>query len=154
MGAAKPLTKALSRLVKVGQLRRVGHGLYDRPRFSNVLKRPAPVDLDAAVAALVRRDGIRIMPDGLVAANQLGLTNAVPREGQLCDGRSVKGRSRSMDERSGSGMQGRTSCSGRGKPSAPVVQALRWLGPAAAARQAGRFDVESPSPEPCEDRPL
>ena len=27
---------------------------------------------------LARRDGFRIMPDGLVAANQLGLTNVVP----------------------------------------------------------------------------
>ena len=66
------------RLVKAGRLLRVGRGLYDMPRFSKVLKRAAPVDLEAAIAAPARRDGIRIMPDGLVAANHLDLTNAVP----------------------------------------------------------------------------
>ena len=120
LGSRQAVDQALSRLVKADQLRRVGHGLYDKPRFSNVLKRPAPVDLNAAVAALVRRDGIRIMPDGLVAANQLGLTNAVPAKVSfVTDGHSR--RSRSMDERSGCGMQGRTSCSGRGS------QRLRWF---------------------------
>ena len=78
LGSREAVDQALSRLVKAGRLRRVGHGLYDRPRISNVLNRPAPVDLDAAITALARRDGVRIMPDGLVAANQLGLTNAVP----------------------------------------------------------------------------
>ena len=43
-----------------------------------MLNRPAPVELDAAIEALARRDGVQILPDGLVAANQLGLTNAVP----------------------------------------------------------------------------
>ncbi len=78
LGSREAIDQALSRLVKAGRLRRVGHGLYDRPRISRVLNRPAPVDLEAAIAALARRDGVRIMPDGLVAANQLGLTNAVP----------------------------------------------------------------------------
>ena len=87
LGSRVAVDQALYRLVKAGQLRRVGHGLYDRPRFSEVLKRPAPVDLDAAVAALARRDGVRIMPDGLVAANRLGLTNAVPAKVELRNGR-------------------------------------------------------------------
>ena len=78
LGSREAVDQALSRLVKAGQLRRVGRGLYDMPRISHVLKRSAPVNLDAAIAALARRDGVRIMPDGLVAANQLGLTNAVP----------------------------------------------------------------------------
>ena len=39
-------------------------------KFNKVLKRTAPVGLEAAITALARRDGIRIMPDGLVAANQ------------------------------------------------------------------------------------
>ncbi len=132
LGSRQAVDQALSRLVKVGQLRRVGHGLYDRPRFSNVLKRPAPVDLDAAVAALVRRDGIRIMPDGLVAANQLGLTNAVPAKVSfVTDGQSrtlkIDGRTIRFRHAGPNVMQW------AGKPSAPVVQALRWLGPAAAA---------------------
>ena len=78
VASRQAVDQALSRLVKAGRLRRVGHGLYHLPRISGVLKRPAPVDLDAAIKAIARRDGVRIMPDGLVAANQLGLTNAVP----------------------------------------------------------------------------
>lgn len=78
LGSRAAVDQALSRLAKSGDLRRVGRGLYDLPRTSGVLNRPAPVDMDKAVAALARRDSIRIMPDGITAANQLGLTNAVP----------------------------------------------------------------------------
>ena len=89
LGSREAVDQALSRLVKADQLRRVGHGLYDMPRMSDVLKRPAPVDLDAAIAALARRDGVRIMPDGLAAANQLGLTNALPAKASyVTDGSS------------------------------------------------------------------
>ena len=132
LGSREAVDQALSRLVKVGQLRRVGHGLYDMPRFSNVLKRPAPVDLDAAIAALARRDGVRIMPDGLVAANQLGLTNAVPAKVSfVTDGhsRTVKIDGRTVQFRHA----GPNVMQWAGRPAAPVVQALRWLGPAAAA---------------------
>ena len=73
LGSRGAVDQALPRLVKAARLRRVGHALYDVPRISNVLKRPAPVDLDAAIVALARRDGVRIMPDGFVSANELGL---------------------------------------------------------------------------------
>ena len=130
LGSREAVDQALSRLVKVGQLRRVGHGLY--ARMSDVLKRPAPVDLDAAIAALARRDGVRIMPDGLAAANQLGLTNALPAKASyVTDGSSrtikIDGRTVRFRHAGPSVMQW------AGKPAAPVVQALRWLGPEAAA---------------------
>ena len=132
LGSRVAVDQALYRLVKAGQLRRVGHGLYDRPRFSEVLKRPAPADLDAAIAALARRDGVRIMPDGLVAANQLGLTNAVPAKvSYVTDGhtRTLKIDGRTVRFRHA----GPRVMQWAGKPAAPVVQALRWLGPDAAA---------------------
>lgn len=137
LGSREAVDQALSRLVKAGRLRRVGHGLYDRPRTSKLLKRLAPVDLDAAIAAIARRDGLRVMPDGLVAANRLGLTNAVPaKAAYLTDGHSRKlrigGRSVRLRHAGPSVMRW------AGKPSAPVVQALRWLGPDIAAdRQVG-----------------
>ena len=56
----------------------IGTGLYVAPRISRVLNRAAPVDMDAAIAAIARRDAVRILPDGLAAANQLSLTTAVP----------------------------------------------------------------------------
>ncbi len=132
LGSRVAVDQALHRLVKAGRLRRVGHGLYDMPRISEVLKRPAPVDLDVAVAALARRDGVRIMPDGLTAANQLGLTNAVPAKASyVTDGHSrtlkIDGRTVRFRHAGPRVMQW------AGKPAAPVVQALRWLGPDAAA---------------------
>ena len=132
LGSREAVDQALSRLVKADQLRRVGHGLYDMPRMSDVLKRPAPVDLDAAIAAIARRDGVRIMPDGLAAANQLGLTNALPAKASyVTDGSSrtikIDGRTVRFRHAGPSVMQW------AGKPAAPVVQALRWLGPEAAA---------------------
>ena len=131
LGSREAVDQALLRLVKAGRLRRVGRGLYDMPRFSKVLKRAAPVDLEAAIATLARRDGIRIMPDGLVAANQLGLTNAVPAKVSfVTDGHSrtlkIGGRTVRFRHAGPSVMQW------AGKPAAPVVQALRWLGPDAA----------------------
>ena len=132
LGSREAVDQALSRLVKAGQLRRIGHGMYNMPRMSDVLKRPAPVDLDVAIAALVRRDGVRIMPDGLVAANQLGLTNAVPAKASyVTDGHSrtlkIDGRTVRFQHAGPSVMKW------AGRPSAPVAQALRWLGPNVAA---------------------
>ena len=146
LGSRGAVDQALLRLVKAGRLRRVGRGLYDMPRFSNVLQRAAPVDLDAAIAALSRRDGIRIMPDGLVAANQLGLTNAVPAKASfVTDGHSrtlkIDGRSVRFRRAGPSVMQWAD------KPAAPVVQALRWLGPDAAADPRVISTLSSQLPE-------
>lgn len=132
LGSREAVDQALSRLVKTGKLRRIGHGLYDMPRFSDVLNRPAPVDIDVVVSAVARRDGIRIMPDGLVAANRLGLTNAVPAKvSYVTDGSSrtvkIDGTTIQFRHASPSVMQW------AGKPAAPVFQALGWLGRDAAA---------------------
>ena len=131
LGSREAVDQALSRLVKAGRLRRIGHGLYDRPRISKPLKRPAPVDMNAAIAAVARRDGVRIMPDGSAVANQLGLTNAVSaRISFVTDGHS---RSLKIDGRT---VRFRHAGPGvmrwAGRPAAAVVQALRWLGPGAA----------------------
>ena len=132
LGSRDAVDQALSRLAKAGRLRRVGHGLYAAPKISPVLNGPAPVDLDAAIAALARRDGVRIMSDGLVAANELGLTNAVPAKASyVTDGysRTLKIDGRTVRFRHA----GPSVMRWAGRPAAPVVQALRWLGPRAAA---------------------
>ena len=132
LGSPDAVNQALSRLVKAGQLRRVGHGLYDFPRWSWILNRPAPADLDVAIAALARRDGVKVVPDGSVAANQLGLTNAVPaRPHYLTDGtsRTLRIGGHTVRLRHASPRKMRWS----GKPAAPVVLALQWLGPDAAS---------------------
>lgn len=131
LGSRAAVDQALSRLVVAGRLRRVGRGLYDMPRISGILNRPAPANIDAAIAAVARRDNVRIMPDGLAAANQLGLTNAVPAKASyVTDGatRSLKIDGRTIRLRHA----GPSVMHWAGKLSAPVVQALRWLGPRAA----------------------
>lgn len=132
LGSRAAVDQALSRLAKSGDLRRVGRGLYDLPRMSGVLHRPAPVDMDSAVAALVRRDSVRIMLDGIAAANQLGLTNAVPAKASyVTDGatRNIRIGNRTVRLRHA----GPSVMAWAGKSSAPVVQALRWLGPQASS---------------------
>ena len=128
LGSRGAVDQALSRLVKAGRLRRIGTGLYDTLRTSRVLRRPAPVDMDAAIAAIARRDAVRILPDGLAAANQLGLTTVVPAKVWfVTDGpsRTIKIDGRTVRFRHASPSVMRWT----GKPSAPVAQALRWLGP-------------------------
>ena len=132
LGSREAVVQALSSLVRAGRLRRVGHGFYDMPRISSMLHGCAPVDLDAAIAALARRDGVRVMPDGLVAANQLGLTNAVPAKAIY----DTDGHSRTL-KIGGTTIRFRHASPSVmrwvGRPAAPVAQALRWLGPLAAA---------------------
>jgi hypothetical protein len=131
IGSRMAVDQALSRLVKAGDLRRVGHGLYDLPRTSVTLNRPAPTNLDEAVAAVARRDNIRIMPDGIVAANRLGLTTAVPAKADyVTDGatRTVKIDGWTIRLRHARP----TIMNWAGRPGAPVVQALHWLGPRAS----------------------
>lgn len=131
LGNRAAVDQALSRLTKNGDLRRVGRGLYDLPRMSGVLSRSAPVDMDSAVAALARRDSVRILPNGIAAANQLGLTNAVPAKASfVTDGatRNVKIGNRTLHLRHA----GPSVMAWAGKPSAFVALALRWLGPLAS----------------------
>ncbi len=127
LGSRAAVDQALSRLARCGDLRRVGRGLYDLPRMSGILRRPAPVNIDSAVGALARRDSIRIMPDGLAAANRLGLTNAVPAKASyVTDGatRDVRIGNRTVRLHHA----GPAVMAWADRPSAPVVQALRWLG--------------------------
>ena len=119
--------KALSRLVKQGKLRRLGRGLYDFPRTVKLLNRYAPANIDAAINALKRRDKISIVPDGISAAHQLGLTNAVPaRVSYLTDGlsRKIKIGKRILELQHTS----EDVMKWANRPGAPVVQALHWLG--------------------------
>ena len=90
LGSREAVDQALYRLIKGDRLRRVGRGLYDMPRFSEMLKCLAPADMDAAIAAIARRDGISIMPGGLVYANRAWSHQCGSRQGDLHNGRPLK----------------------------------------------------------------
>ena len=134
LGSRASVDKALSRLAKNGDLRRIGRGLYDLPRFNDLLKRPVPAGVDAAVDAIVRRDGIRIMSNGMACANRLGLTNAVSvKIAYITDGATRK---ISINRRTIYLYHvGPRIMYWFGKKSAPVAIALLWLG-AYASRDA------------------
>ncbi len=70
--------KALQRLTKTEILRRIDRGLYDQPGFNKLTQKPNPPDPRSVIDAVGRRDQTRMLVDGMTAANDLGLTDAVP----------------------------------------------------------------------------
>ena len=65
--------QALSNLTKTGKIRRVCQGVYDYPRFSQLLDCQMSPDLDQVAYALARKFNWRIQPTGDAALNLLGL---------------------------------------------------------------------------------
>ena len=70
--------KALSSLTKSGRIRRVCQGVYDYPRYSELLNRELSPDLDQVAHALARKFNWSIQPSGDAALNLLGLSTQVP----------------------------------------------------------------------------
>lgn len=127
LGSRAAVDQALSRLVMARKLRRIGRGLYDRPRVSAVLKRPILPTPKALADAISRRDRIAILPDGIFAANRLGLTTAVPARNDYV----TNGRSRTVtagDLKIHLRHAGKKIMQLADSPCGPVVQALDWIG--------------------------
>jgi hypothetical protein len=78
LGARSAIDKALQRLVLAGDIRRIDRGLYDVPRANSLTGKPSSPDYTAIIEAVARREKARFLPDGITAANQLGLTDAIP----------------------------------------------------------------------------
>lgn len=70
--------QALSSLTRAGKIRRVCQGVYDYPRYSELLDRQLSPDLDQVAHALARKFNWRIQPSGDAALNLLGLSTQVP----------------------------------------------------------------------------
>lgn len=78
LGERDAVDKVLQRLTRAGALRRVDRGLYDQPSTNRLTQKDSPADPREVIDAIARRDQIRVLVDGMTAANDLGLTNAVP----------------------------------------------------------------------------
>ncbi len=88
-GSRAAIDQALPRLVKAGQLQRLGRGLYYYPKNNRRLGMTVGPAADEIACALARQTGSRIAPSGALAANQLGLSTQVPaKQVYLTDGRS------------------------------------------------------------------
>jgi hypothetical protein len=77
-GARDAVDKVLQRMVGAGELRRIVRGHYDRPSINSLTRKPMATDPRSVIEAIARRDQIRVLVDGMTAANDLGLTTAVP----------------------------------------------------------------------------
>lgn len=78
-GSRNSVNKALERLTAKGLLLRVARGIYCYPKIEKVYGLGAvPPSLEDIAKAMAKRDGARIVPTGLFAQYQLGLTQQVP----------------------------------------------------------------------------
>ena len=120
------IDKALQRLTKAETLRRIDRGLYDQPGFNKLTQKPNPPDPRSVIDAVGRRDQTRMLVDGMTAANDLGLTDAVPAKIVV-----------HTDARRRAIRLGNVTISFRptaasklfwaGRPAMRLVQALHWL---------------------------
>ena len=78
LGSRAAVDQALSRLVKKGSIRRVIRGIYDYPRYSDLLDQWLSPDLYQVALVLSQKFGWRIQPSGDTALNLLGLSTQVP----------------------------------------------------------------------------
>jgi hypothetical protein len=126
LGNRNVIDKNLQRLTKAGELRRVARGLYDRPRHNRLTGRLTVPDHRAIIDAVMRRDQVRMMVDGMTAANDLGLTNAVPAKiVVIVDARLKPIKLGNQQIKFKHAAPSRLFWAGR--PGMRVVQALYWL---------------------------
>lgn len=126
LGGRAAIDKTLQRLAAGGDLRRIDRGLYDRPRKNGLTGRPTVPDYRAVIRAVTRRDQARAVVDGMTAANDLGLTTAVPaRIEVLVDARLKPIRLGSQEIHFKYAAPSRLYWAGR--PAMRVVQALHWM---------------------------
>lgn len=70
--------RVLTRLVAAGVLAPVLRGIYHKPKYSELLGECVLPQVEDVAAALARKCGWMIRPDGDTALNQLGLSTQVP----------------------------------------------------------------------------
>lgn len=126
LGSRDAIDKTLQRMVQTGDLRRIDRGLYDCPTVNRLTKRPTTPDYRIVVDAIARRDQLRLLVDGMTAANDLGLTDAVPARVTIhTDARRL---SIQLDKLV---IEFKLTAPSRlywaGRPAMRVVQALYWL---------------------------
>jgi len=78
--ARQQIDNALSDLTQDGKIRRVARGLYDYPRFSDLLQKTLSPDIDQVANAYARKFSWRIEVSGESALNLLGLSTQIPAQ--------------------------------------------------------------------------
>jgi len=125
-GTPEAVRKALQRLREKGVIKQVAHGIYVRPKISELIGEIMPTAEEVA-QGIAKRDKIKLVPTGTYALNALGLSTQVPLKLVfLTDGaaRTIKVGKRTIKLK-------RTTPKNllaKGKISALVIQALREIG--------------------------
>jgi hypothetical protein len=126
LGTRDAVDKTLQRLMRAGNLRRVDRGLYDKPSLNSLTQKSSPPDPRHVIDAIARRDQIRVLVDGMTAANDLGLTNAVPAKVVVHTDARLKSISLGQME-----IIFKPTAASKlywaGRPAMRIVQALHWL---------------------------
>ena len=126
LGPRAAVDKALQRLVRTRNLSRVDRGLYHSPRINKLTGKPVIPDHNAVIDAVARRDQSRVVIDSFTAANDLGLTTAVPaRITVLADARLRPIRLGNQQIRFKAAAPSRLYWAGH--PAMRIVQGLYWL---------------------------
>ena len=126
LGNRDAIDKALQRMVLAGDLRRIDRGLYDKPSINRLTQRPTTPDYRAIIDAIARRDQLRLLVDGMTAANDLGLTDAVPARVTIhtdARRRAIKVDKLVIDFK----QTAPSRLYWAGRPAMRVVQAMHWL---------------------------
>lgn len=117
--------KALQRLAGDQAVRRLDWGLYSLPRKSRLTGRET-TDYRAVIQAVMRSNKSRYVVDGMTAANDLGLTTAVPAKIEVLVDNRIKPINLGKQKISfKSAAPNRLYWADR--PAMRVVQALYWL---------------------------
>jgi hypothetical protein len=126
LGPRAAIDKALQRLTQAKTLTRIDRGLYVLPRANALTGTLAAPGHTAVIEAVARRDQMRVVVDGLTAANDLGLTTAVPgRVTVLTDARLRPIQLGRQQIRFQAAAPSRLYWAGH--PAMRIVQALYWL---------------------------
>lgn len=75
---ATSIDKSLSLLAQRKQIRRISQGLYDFPRYNDIIKEVLPPNIEIAAKAIARKLNWKIIPTGNKILNDLGLSTQVP----------------------------------------------------------------------------
>jgi hypothetical protein len=126
LGPYGAVRQALHRLTQAKDIRRITRGLYGKPRFNALTGKATNPDPRRVVDALARRDQARILIDGITAANDLGLSDAVPARVVV----HTDARFKPLDL-GGLRIEFKKTAPNAlywaGRPAMRVVQALHWL---------------------------
>jgi hypothetical protein len=126
LGPRTAVDQALHRLVASRDLRRIARGFYDIPQDNRLTGKPTYPNPRDVIDALARKGKVRVVVDGLTAANDLGLTDAVPAHiGVLTDGRMRPITLGNLTLDFQAAAPSRLYWAGR--PAMRFVQALHWL---------------------------